>query len=256
MNLDQDSADRFARDWLEAWNTGDLPRVLEHYTDNFEMTSPFITKVFGEPSGKLVGKSRVEAYWRSALQKLPGLHFKLLNVFVGAESIALYYKTSFGKMAVEVLMLNKQGLVTHGFAHYVDENKTFANQERAFDHVDLRVPNLEVASLFNDQIMPSSGFPISCPTSHGVAYESKLDHSKQEFVGLIEDQDHRLSATRIAFRAFSKEAIERAAEVAVFAGAHNVEGPLFCQEYFSTYYAVFFDDPCGNHLEVCCRWAS
>ena len=128
MNLDRDSADRFARDWLEAWNTGDLPRVLEHYTDDFEMISPFIAKVVGEPSGKLAGKSQVEAYWRSALQKLPELHFELLDVLVGAESIALYYKTSFGKRAVEVLMLNNEGLVTRGFAHYIDEHETFANQ--------------------------------------------------------------------------------------------------------------------------------
>ena len=127
MNLDRDSADRFARDWLEAWNTGDLPRVLEHYTDDFEMISPFIAEMAGEPSGKLVGKSRVEAYWRSALKRLPALRFELLNVFVGAGSIALYYETSFGKLAVEVLMLNKEGLVTRGFAHYADANETVAS---------------------------------------------------------------------------------------------------------------------------------
>ena len=38
-------------------------------------------------------------------------------------------------------------------------------------------------------------------------------------------------------------------------GAKNIEGPEFCPEYSPTYYTVYFEDPCGNRLEVCCRTA-
>ena len=31
---------------------------------------------------------------------------------------------------------------------------------------------------------------------------------------------------------------------------NGIEGPLFNPEYNETYYAVFFDDPSGNRLEV------
>jgi hypothetical protein len=36
-------------------------------------------------------------------------------------------------------------------------------------------------------------------------------------------------------------------------GGQNLEGPEICAEYSPGYYAVFFEDPDGNKLEVCCR---
>ena len=33
-------AEEFARDWVESWNSHDLERMLAHYADDFEMTSP------------------------------------------------------------------------------------------------------------------------------------------------------------------------------------------------------------------------
>ena len=35
------------------------------------------------------------------------------------------------------------------------------------------------------------------------------------------------------------------------AGAANLSGPRDCPEYSATYYAAFFEDPCGNALEIC-----
>ena len=46
-------AERFAREWVEAWNAHDLERVLSHYEDDFEMSSPIIATLMGESSGKL-----------------------------------------------------------------------------------------------------------------------------------------------------------------------------------------------------------
>ena len=55
--------------------------VLEHYEDDFEMSSPIIVTLMGEPSGKLKGKAAVGAYWAKALKALPGLRFELLAAF-------------------------------------------------------------------------------------------------------------------------------------------------------------------------------
>lgn len=251
MSIGIDRANAFAREWIEAWNTRDLPRILSHYTDDFEMRSPFIARVTGEPSGTLVGKSQVEAYWLAALQKLPHLHFELQSVLGGTDSIVVFYKTSFGQTAAEVLFINQAGKVYRGVAHYADTHEP--RQTRVFDHIDLRVRNLAQAKSFYDQLMPALGFPNACETSLGIAYEAASDHPKPEFVGLIEDPDHRPSATRIAFWAASKQEVDRIAERLTLAGARNREGPMLCPEYSPTYYAVFFDDPSGNHLEVCCR---
>lgn len=253
MKLDQKWANRFAQEWLDAWNHGDLSRVLDHYTEDCEMSSPFIVEIAGEPSGTLSGKSRVEVYWRSALTKISDLRFELLTVLVGAASIVLHYKTSFGKIATEVLFINPDGKVVRAFAHYVDDVPAAYKQDRKLDHIDMRVRNLQRAKSFYDRLMPVIGFTHSYVTSLGIAYEAQSTHPKPEFFGLIEDQDHRACGTRIAFWAQSKEGVDRIAEIASLAGALNIEGPMLCPEYSSTYYAVFFDDPSGNHLEICCR---
>src|SRR5689334_5284948 len=59
-------AKRFAEQWVEDWNSHEMSRVLRHYTDDFEMTSPFIlTSKVGSPTGTLRGKSKIAAYWEA-----------------------------------------------------------------------------------------------------------------------------------------------------------------------------------------------
>src|SRR5690349_21379940 len=67
-----------------AWNAHDLGRILAHYADDFEMTSPYIASLTGEPTGRLAGKEAVGAYWRAALERFPDVHFELVDVFLGA----------------------------------------------------------------------------------------------------------------------------------------------------------------------------
>ena len=44
--------------------------------------------------------------------------------------------------------------------------------------------------------------------------------------------------------------VDRLADVAAAAGAQAVSGPKPMPEYDAGYYAVFFDDPFGNSLEI------
>lgn len=113
-------ANDFARDWVEAWNTHDLTRVLAHYTDDFEMSSPFIAQFAGEANGTLKGKDKVTAYWRAAFDRFPTLKFELIQVLAGAFSVAIYYQTSFGRKAAEVFFFNEAGLVVKAAAHYCE----------------------------------------------------------------------------------------------------------------------------------------
>jgi hypothetical protein len=95
-------AEHFAADWIESWNAHDLRRVLSHYADDFDMSSPVIIYVAPEPSGTLWGKAAVGAYWAKALELVPDLHFKLISALVGVISITLYYKGTRGRLAAEV----------------------------------------------------------------------------------------------------------------------------------------------------------
>src|SRR6266566_12738 len=88
--MDRGFAERFAADWIDSWNSHDLDRVLSHYADDFEMSSPVIIQVVSEPSGTLRGKAAVGAYWTKALELIPDLHFELISVLVGVTSITLY----------------------------------------------------------------------------------------------------------------------------------------------------------------------
>ena len=116
--MDTKFATDFAAEWIAAWNAHDLTRVLSHYTEDFEMTSPKIVQIAGEPSGRLVGKTAVGAYWSKALARVPDLHFELLAVMHGVDSVVLYYRGAGGQLAAEVFYFNSAGLVWRACANY------------------------------------------------------------------------------------------------------------------------------------------
>jgi len=112
-------AERFAKEWVEAWNAHDLDRVLSHYEDDFEMSSPIIVSMVGEPSGTLRGKPAIRAYWTKALAMLPNLRFELLNVLAGVNTVTLCYRGHRGLVA-EVFHFGATGKVSKAFAHYAE----------------------------------------------------------------------------------------------------------------------------------------
>lgn len=116
--ITREFADRFAEEWIAAWNAHDLPRILSHYDDDFEMASPLIVEVAGEPSGVLRGKKNIGAYWEKALQRNRDLHFEKLGVFVGARSLAIHYRNQKGRLSVETFEIGEPGLVTRAAAHH------------------------------------------------------------------------------------------------------------------------------------------
>lgn len=115
--MTNDFAQRFAAEWIEAWNSHDVDKILGHYADDFEMSSPYISLIAGEPSGMLKGKDQVGAYWAQALQHMPDLHFELLNALTGVNSLTLYYQGVRG-LAAEVLHFDEAGKVIKAYAHY------------------------------------------------------------------------------------------------------------------------------------------
>jgi SnoaL-like domain len=116
--IDKTFAEHFAQDWIESWNSHDLDRILSHYSDDFEMSSPLIVEITGESSGTLKGKQAVGHYWAKALARIPDLHFKLVAALVGISSITIYYRGARG-LSAEVFHFNDRRKVSKAFAHYV-----------------------------------------------------------------------------------------------------------------------------------------
>lgn len=118
--ISHEQARQFAASWISAWNAHDLDRILAHYTDDFEMRSPKIISLAGEPSGKLRGKSAVGAYWRRALALRPDLHFRLLAVFPGVRTICVHYESLDRRPAIEWFEFNAEFKIIKAAAHYDD----------------------------------------------------------------------------------------------------------------------------------------
>ena len=116
--IDIEFANTFAQEWIEAWNSHDLERILSHYTDDFEMASPLIVQRMKEPSGRLKGKAAVRPYWAQGLAADPPLRFELLQVLTGVDSIVLYYRNARGQYCAETLIFNLGEKVVRGCAHY------------------------------------------------------------------------------------------------------------------------------------------
>ncbi len=108
----------FAKQWIEAWNSHDLDRILSHYSEDIEITTPMIKLAGGIDSGTLKGKPAVAEYWKRALEKIPDLHFELIDVAEGVDSVALYYLSVMNKKAIEVMYFNDEGKVNRMVAHY------------------------------------------------------------------------------------------------------------------------------------------
>jgi predicted enzyme related to lactoylglutathione lyase len=121
--------------------------------------------------------------------------------------------------------------------------------KRHFDHIDLRVPRLTEVAAFYGTLLPALGFSRPIAVEGWLQFEA-ADGAVTEFFGVTESPGHVPNENRVAFRAESAAEVDRAAAVAARAGARNIEGPM---DYEPGYYAVFFEDPCGNRLEVCHR---
>jgi predicted enzyme related to lactoylglutathione lyase len=124
--------------------------------------------------------------------------------------------------------------------------------QRRYDHIDLRVNSLAKVRPFYETLLPALGFTRDATIEGWFQFEA-ADGAVTEFFGVAESVGHVPNENRIAFWARSVAEVDRLADIAVRAGAVNVEGPAY---ETPAYYAVFFEDPCGNRLEVCHRTGS
>jgi hypothetical protein len=111
-------AQEFALEWIAAWNSHDLDRILGHYTEDVEVTSPLVEAVLGPGAMTLQGKPAVRVYWEQALARFPDLHFILFRAYAGPRSVVLHYQSVQALVAAECLELDQAGRVRRVLAHY------------------------------------------------------------------------------------------------------------------------------------------
>jgi len=110
-------ADAFATDWLSAWNSHDLDRIVSHYHAEVEYHSPFVATLTG--SSPLQGIAALREYVSAALTRYPDLQLgPMLHVAPGADSVAVVYPSVNQLLAVETFVRDENGLIVRVYCHY------------------------------------------------------------------------------------------------------------------------------------------
>lgn len=107
-----------AHDWITAWNAHHLDRIMAHYDDAVELTSPVAAHLLGNPDGKVTGKPNLRTYFQRGLEAYPDLQFHLEDVLWGVNSIVLYYANQKGTRTAEFMRLSPAGRIENVIAHY------------------------------------------------------------------------------------------------------------------------------------------
>jgi len=118
LPLQASFAREFAQDWVGAWNSHDLERILDHYDDDAVLTSPVALRLLNG-DGTVRGEAALREYFLRGLQMFPDLHFELIDVLWGIETIVVYYLNKVrGSKTAEVMLLNPGGKIYRVWANY------------------------------------------------------------------------------------------------------------------------------------------
>jgi ketosteroid isomerase-like protein len=116
--LTESAADAFAASWLAAWNAHDVAAITAHYRDDVVYRSPFVARM-ADGASELRGIDGVRRYIGVAVERYPTLFFAPPAITaVGADSVALVYRSVDDLTAVETLRLDADGRVAEALCHY------------------------------------------------------------------------------------------------------------------------------------------
>lgn len=108
----------FAQEWIAAWNSHDIDRILAHYAPDAILTSPVAMRLL-QSGGNVRGIDTLRDYFTRGLQAYPNLSFELIDVLSGVETIVLYYRNQLnGGKTAEAMLFNAEGKVARVWANY------------------------------------------------------------------------------------------------------------------------------------------
>jgi catechol 2,3-dioxygenase-like lactoylglutathione lyase family enzyme len=119
-----------------------------------------------------------------------------------------------------------------------------------FGHIDLRVSDMAAALPFYAALMPALGLGRQFHGEIWKGWAAEGELPEVPYFAITEVPGHVANANRVAFWVPSPAAVDRVGQVIRAAGGRIESGPRPCPEYSDSYYAVFFEDPSGNRLEV------
>ena len=115
-----------------------------------------------------------------------------------------------------------------------------------FDHIGLRVKDLEAASRFYKALLAPLGHVA------GAKGEGYAGFGPEGKPALWLHADPKGGGAHVAFRAPDRKAVDKFHEAGLKAGAKDNGKPGIRADYSPEYYAAFLIDPDGNNLEAVC----
>ena len=117
-----------------------------------------------------------------------------------------------------------------------------------FDHVGLKVSNLEASARFYSSALSPLGSVLD---SSGDGYAG-LGPKGQPALWLSAHQGAVGAGTHVSFRATSRAAVDRFHAAGLAAGGRDNGAPGVRTDYGPRYYAAFLLDPDGHNVEAVC----
>jgi hypothetical protein len=111
----------FADEWIAAWNSHDLDRILSHYSEKAELLSPVAAQRLG--NGRVIGHAALRSYWAPALAPGSVLHFTTVQIFEGSSAVTIVYDAILpgdlgNRRGAETFELGSDGRVVRSMACY------------------------------------------------------------------------------------------------------------------------------------------
>lgn len=117
--LQDNFARQFAQEWVDAWNSHDLDRILAHYDDEVILISPVALGLLKNGDGSVQGKSALRDYFSLGLKAFPDLRFDLIDVLWGMETVVVVYGNNVrSSKSAEVMQFGPAGKVRRVWANY------------------------------------------------------------------------------------------------------------------------------------------
>ncbi|GIP38201.1 glyoxalase [Paenibacillus sp. J31TS4] len=118
-----------------------------------------------------------------------------------------------------------------------------------FSHIDLRVNHLGAALPFYEKLLPELGFTQTFHSANWKVFAAEGELPSVPYFAITEDAGHKPNENVIGFWANDRSEVDRVAKLVKEYGGDVNSGPrLF--PISPTYYAVYFEDPCGNKYEM------
>ena len=108
----------FAAEWIAAFNSLDLERVLSHYSEDIVLVSPVASERLGSTTGEVHGKKALREYFATSVHPGSPLQFSLRCCYVGMASVVLEYDRHDLRRGAEFMEFDEDGRIRRAVAHY------------------------------------------------------------------------------------------------------------------------------------------